>query len=433
MLPPKQRSRLRLNLRQLQNNMATHTQPETVAPLDLTKWRPVPNILIGVGAIGVLVGLAVGGLRQQFLFSWLTAYMFYLSLMLGGMFLVIVHHLTDANWSVPIRRLEEHMACLSWVMVPLFLPQAIFAKQIWPWMTSSPDADHALAAKHPLLTTPGFYISALICFAVWIFFSFQLRRCSLNQDKDGAAVWTKRMRVLSSFGVVLFALSLTTGAVMWIKALQHEWFSTMFGVWYFAGSVWLALATLYIIVMILKRNGPLRQVAGTTQFYFMGSLFFAFTVFYSYVTFAQYFIIWNANIPEETFWYNVRENGQWYYIGIFIIFGHFFVPFLLLLRIDAKLYFPLMLFIAVWAWLMHYIDMQFNIMPVLHKDTFVLHWLDIACMAFIGGVVTKVFIASYLNHPPYPQRDPRLSETLGIYPTTEPAPQQQVPSSAHPV
>src|SRR4051812_45274853 len=101
----------------LANNMASsYSQTEHVEPLDLKKWRPVPTVLIAVGAIGVLIGLAVGSLRQQFLFSWLTAYMFYLSFVLGGMFLVIVHHLTDANWSVPIRRINENLACLSWVM-----------------------------------------------------------------------------------------------------------------------------------------------------------------------------------------------------------------------------------------------------------------------------------------------------------------------------
>jgi hypothetical protein len=412
--------------------MAGYSQTENVAPLDLSKWRPVPLVLMVLGGIGVLIGLCVPSLRPQFLFSWLTAYMFYLSLVLGGMFMVIVHHLTDANWSVPIRRISENIACLSWVMPLLFIPQFIFPGQIWEWWNIPRDEDHALNSKYPLLTHNGFYIAAAICFLAWIFFSFQLRACSLAQDKDGAAKWTKKMRVLSSFGIIVFALSFTMASIMWIKALQHEWFSTMFGVWYFAAGTWLTLATIYVITMTMKRLGPLRQVAGVTQFYFIGSLFFAFTVFYSYVTFAQYFIIWNANIPEETFWYNLRENGTWYQLGIFIIFAHFFVPFLLLLRIDAKLYYPLMLFIAVWSWLVHYIDMQFNIMPAFHKDTFWLHWLDFACMMFMGGVLAKIFIASTLKHPPYPQRDPRLSETLGIYPTTEPAPQQQVPSSAHP-
>ncbi len=394
--------------------MATHQTTETVAPLDLSKWRPLSTILMAVGGLGALLGLIF--FRKQFAFSWLTTYMFYLSLMLGGLFLVIAHHLFDANWSIPIRRINENLACLAPVFAVLFLPIAFLAKDLYRWMNvADPTTDHALYSKHPLLTMPGFYIVAIICFVSWTLISWGLRAQSLAQDKTGAASHTKKMRVLASVGVVLFALTLTLAAIMWIKALQHQWFSTMFGVWYFAGSTWLTLATVYLITMCLKRMGPLREVAGSTQFYFIGSLLFAFTVFYAYVTFAQYFIIWNANIPEETFWYVLREKGTWFQISQIIIFGHFFVPFLLLLRIDIKLMFPIMAALTAWAWLMHWCDMQFNIMPVLHPDGFVLHWIDIACMAFFGGLLFKIWSAWYFRYPPFPQRDPRIAETLGVY------------------
>jgi hypothetical protein len=331
------------------------------------------------------------------------------------MFLVIVHHLFDASWSVPIRRINEHLACLAPLMAVLWLPIGFLAKDLYHWMSVDPASDHALHSKEPLLTMSGFYIVAIVCFVVWTLISWGLRAQSLAQDRTGAASHTKRMRVLASVGVVLFALTLTMASIMWIKALQHHWFSTMFGVWYFAGSTWLTLATVYFITMCLKRTGPLRDVAGTTQFYFLGSLLFAFTVFYAYVTFAQYFIIWNANIPEETFWYVLREKGTWYDIGQIIIFGHFFVPFLLLLRIDIKLMFPIMGALTAWTWLMHYCDMQFNIMPAFRESGFVLHWIDIACMAFMGGLLAKVWMGWYAKHPPFPHNDPRMAETLGVY------------------
>lgn len=372
-------------------------------------------VLMAVGGLGAFLGALVN--IQQFAFSWLTTFMFYLSLMLGGLFLVLVHHLFDANWSVPIRRINENLACLAPLMAVLFLPIAILAKPyLYGWMrVADPHSDHALHSKHPLLTMPGFYIVAIACFVIWTFFAYALRAQSLAQDKDGAASHTRKMRVLASFGVVGFALSLTMGAIMWIKALQHQWFSTMFGVWYFAGSAWLTLATVYFITMTLKRMGPLRAVVGKTQFYFIGSLMFAFTVFYSYVTFSQYFIIWNANIPEETFWYVLREKGSWFQLSQVIIFGHFFLPFLILLRIDVKNTYWIMVPVCAWAWLMHWCDMQFNIMPVLHKDGFVLHWIDISCMAFFGGLLFTAWKKMYYKYPAYPQKDPRMAETLGVY------------------
>lgn len=408
--------------------MASHTNIEHAQPLDFSKWRSVPYILMALGGLGALVGLIFT--RKQFLFSWLTAYMFFLSLILGSLFLVIVHHLFDANWSVPLRRINENMSCLSWVMALMFIPILIFPRDVYAWMNLQATPDHALQTKYPLLSTVGFYIASISCFAVWIFFSFRLRHWSLEQDRTGSALCTKKMRVLASFGVVFFALSLTMAAILWMKALQHGWFSTMYGVWYFAGSAWLTLATLYVITATLKRQGPLREVVGKTQFYFIGSLLFAFTVFHAYVTFSQYFIIWNANIPEETFWYVWREKGTWYSWGIFLIFGHFFIPFLSLLRIDAKLWYPWMLAIAVWAWIMHYWDIAYNVLPVIHPDGVSFHWLDFTCMAFFAGVLAIAFIRSFLSHPPFPQKDPRMAETLGLYLTPTGGPRQQTPDAA---
>jgi len=401
--------------------MASHQTTESVAPLDLAKWRPLPLVCIVIGGIGVLIGAFVPSLREHFAFSWLVSFMFFLSIVMGGFFLTIVHHLFDASWSVPTRRITEHLACLAPVMAVLFIPIAIFRKTLYHWMNVNPATDQALKAKAGLLNETGFFVVSIVCLVLWTLLSWALRSESLAQDKDGAAIHTKRLRVLSSIGVVTFGLTLTLAAIMWIKSEQHHWFSTMFGVWYFAGSVWLTLSVLYVIVMALQRIGPLRQIVGPTQFYFIGSLIFAFTVFYAYVTFAQYFIIWNANVPEETFWYVLRERGTWFWISQIIIFGHFFVPFLLLLRIDVKLWFPIMTGLALWNGLMHYFDMHFNIMPAASfaKDGFAPHLLDIACMLFFFGVLSKVWLGMFFSHPPFPQRDPRIAETLGVYVESE--------------
>jgi hypothetical protein len=136
----------------------------------------------------------------------------------------------------------------------------------------------------------------------------------------------------------------------------------------FAGSVWLVLATIYVITMVLDRQRILSKVLHEHQYYFLGTLMFAFTVFYAYVTFSQYFIIWNANMPEETFYYVVREKGTWFFVSLVIIFGHFFLPFLALLRIDVKSNFAIMVPIAIWAWLMHFVDMTWNVMPIAFPE-----------------------------------------------------------------
>jgi hypothetical protein len=186
----------------------------------------------------------------------------------------------------------------------------------------------------------------------------------------------------------------------------------MYGVYYFAASVWVILATLYLIAGFLKRTGSLSGVVHTRQMHDIGVLLFAFTVFYAYIAFSQYFLIWNAAMPEETFWYVKREQGTWWQICMILIFGHFALPFLLLLRIDAKLSLTLMIPLCVWVWLMHFVDMSFNIIPLISPNGFQVHILDIACMMFFAGVLSLVFIKYYKSHPPYPIKDPRLGEAL---------------------
>jgi hypothetical protein len=252
---------------------------------------------------------------------------------------------------------------------------------------------------------------------VWWFLTNRLRYWSLKQDETGGALPTHRMRFFSAIGVFLYAVTLTLAAIMWVKALQHQWFSTMYGVYYFAGSVWLTLATAYVITMILDRQGVLTEVLHEHQYYFIGSLMFAFTVFYAYVTFAQYFIIWNGNMPDETFWYVLRERGTWWWVSMVIIFGHFFVPFLGLLRIDVKHIFPYMVPICAWAWLMHWVDLSFNIMPIPHPNGFPWQWvwLSAGCGAFMAGFLAWRFLKDFAAHPPYPIKDPRLIEAMGYY------------------
>jgi hypothetical protein len=395
------------------------SKPAKLQPLDLSKWRNVPTILIGAGGVLALLGLIVDHKNHfsQFASSWLLAFMFCLSIGIGALFLVLAHHLFDAGWSVPIRRFCEHLASLLPFMVIFWIPVAIFRKQLYSWMTISPSSTEALATKQPLFTETGFFVVSLGIFVVWYILTRGLRAWSIKQDTMGGSLPTYEMRSYSYWGIFAFAATVTGAAIMWMKAMQFHWFSTMYGVIYFASSVWMTLALVYVITMVLSRQGVLTDVLHEHQFYFIGSLMFAFTVFYAYVHFAQYFIIWNGNIPEETFWYIIRENHTWFLIGMIIIFGHFFGPFLLLLRIDWKSVFPFMTILGAWIWLMHYFDLAFNIHPVLHPDGYPWQWiwLDFGCIAFMVGILTKIFLAKFAAAAPYPLKDPRLIEAMGHY------------------
>lgn len=346
-------------------------------------------------------------------YSYLTAYMFCLSLCMGALFLVFLHHLFDASWSAPVRRVAEQMSALlfPWMLV-LLLPILALQSKIYPWLSIDPATDHSLDVKKILFNRIAFNVLVPALVLSWGLIAHTFRRWSIAQDKDGAAIWTKKSRVLAAVGIFYFAFSLTLGCFYLMKSLQHQFFSTMYGVYYFAGSVWTTLATVWVVVLYFKDRGPLSQVISKRQIQDLGVLFFAFTIFYAYIHFSQYFIIWNAAIPEETFWYVGREQGSWKWVGFTILFGHFFVPFLVLLNQDVKMNPAIMVPMAAWAWLMHYVDMTFNIMPVPHPHGLHVTFWDPLFWAGMVAVLGYFFLKNFRSAAPYPLRDPRLKEAV---------------------
>ena len=445
------------------------SQPESKLPAWAGK---LPLILIVVGALLAILGIATNAVH--FTHAWLVSFMFYLSICLGGFFLVLLHYLLDTHWIVPIRRIAEHLSCILPLLVVFFIPIAIWSsaefvtvsdgaatygkeqavkaekagekaaiangekveaeaeghgdkggkRAFYSWMQSEQEYnethethDHAWYAKKGYLNSGFWHLRWVACFVLWGVFTWLIRKHSVAQDADGASKWTGYNRKLAAGGIFVFATTLTIGAVDWMKGLERQWFSTMYGVYYFAGSVWVSLITIYVIALMMKNFGPLKDVVQKKTLKDNGTLFFAFTVFYAYIHFSQYFLIWNASIPEETFWYVKREQGPWWNVGMLIIFGHFFVPFLALLRQDVKVKPEVMGTVAVLAWFLHFCDMSYNIMPLIHDSSdWMSHiWIDLGCMAFMGGCVSMVFLHFFKKNAPYPQKDPRIAETMGVY------------------
>ena len=399
----------------MSSNDTTH-----LPPLDLSGWRKLPAVLMVIGGFLSVAGAALSYARNdfhEFGFSWLLAFMFYYSIALGALFMVMVHHLTDAGWSVGIRRFCEHIASLlfPWLLI-LFLPVILLSSKIYSWMTFDPAANNLVAAKFPVFTCSGFIVTSAVFFGIWWLLTSQLSRWSLKQDETGSAECTRKMRFYSGWGIVAFALTLTFSGVLWMKATSYQWFSCIYGVYFFSDCAWIGLATIYVIAAVLLRQGILKPVLKQHYFYFIGMLLLAFTLFSAYTEFAQYFVIWNANTPEETFWYLIREHGNWWTLSMILIFGHFFVPFFVLLPEKIKMNFKVIIPVCLWIWLMHALDLAFNIFPALHPNNYPLRWvwLPLGCLMFMGGFLATIFLKKFNAHPPYPQRDPRLLEAMGV-------------------
>ncbi len=352
---------------------------------------------------------------KQAAFSWLFAFVFCYSLALGSFFWIILHHAANAGWSVAVRRQLENVAGLFPYLTFFFIPVVFGAKLLYHWMDAEANQHDPLwISKRPFLNDAFFWVRAVLYFGFFGLASWLLRRFSTRQDVTGDVRLSIRLRKLSLGFLPLFAFGLTFSAFDWMMSLDFHWFSTMWGVYLFAGSAWSSMALLILIVTALKSRGYL-SVVSLEHYHIMGKLLFAFTVFWAYIAFSQYFLIWYANIPEETSFFFHRTQGNWKFYSLFlIIIGHFFVPFVLLLTQWIKRQPALLCFICVWVLAMHVADIYWLIMPNLHAEGVQVSWMDITSLVGILSSLAFLFLRGIGKHALYPTQDPRLEESVHL-------------------
>ncbi len=384
-------------------------------------------ICLALTFLGIWMGFAKGDSRPTY--GVLIMFSFYLSIGLGMLLLTMLHHLFGAGWSViPRRQLEHGITTFPWlglIFVPFLIISYLTGVEdqgfIWKWFNENAVADDVLYQKKKWwLDETFFLIRYFVYFGGWMLIASKLRRCSINQDEDGDPKWSRSAAKWSAFGIIFTALTLTGASIDWIKALEFHWFSTMYGVWFFSASMRAALAiTALACLWQVYKNGPLAGLFNTGHLYDLGCIQLAFTVFWAYISFSQYFLIYNANIPEETFWYVMREQGAWWHVSMGLIFGHFLFSFLFLLFYGNKVRAAPMIFISVWVLFWHMADLYFNILPSkrLDYDLYISYPLsitiwDLTAFLGIGGICAWSYLRSWKSSNIIPIRDPRISESL---------------------
>ena len=370
-------------------------------------------IAFAVLSFGVLLFGAILD-PKQFAFSYLFGYTVFLTICMGGLFWTMVHHALDAEWSVVVRRQMENMASLLLVMAVLFIPFIFVAPHLWYWMTKSPGQDILLDEKWPYLTKWFFWIRAGFYFVFFGVCATLLRSFSLAQDKDGAPRYTIYNRRVVFSSALLFAVCLTFAAIDWLMGLDYHWFSTMWGVYIFAGTALSSMCVLVLIITALRGAGYFKNVITTEHYHIMGKLMLAFTIFWAYIAFSQYMLIWYSNIPEETVYFLRRNTGTWWYLQLLLVAGHFFVPFLLLLPNFGKRSPAFLCGMAIWILAMHVLDIYIIVLPAYHKAGVSVSYLDLFSLLAIGCTLAAVFLKRLGDGALYPLKDPRLPQSLSL-------------------
>jgi len=412
----------------------------SVASLPVSAAAPAPaartGLALGIGLAGLAVtaaGFFVSDPRLVAI-SWLMGVGYWTLIVVGMLMLVLLHHLFDASWGIVIRRQFEHwLAALPWLallFVPLILISAYGKTSGLVWLWMNPHAllpgthetvgeDILYLKKADYLNVPFFMLRFVVFFGIWIGLAAVMRRNSFRQDADGDPKWTFSSRVWSGAGVPLCGLAITFAFIDWFKSLEYHWFSTIYGVYCFATGMRGALAVGVLLMLWLYRRGDYRGILNHNHLHSIGQLLLTFTIFWAYIAFSQYFLIWNANVPEETFYFNLREYGDWWWIGMAIVFLYFLFPFCFLLSYRHKLDHGRARFIAGWILVMLFVDVAFNTLPAvkdaggLPRPFFspALVW-DAAALSGVGGICVWAYLRSFATTRLLPIRDPRIVECL---------------------
>lgn len=380
--------------------------------------KDLPSSVNKIGLTLLVAGLLVVGIsyfvdHTRSAFNNLILLMFLTSIGLGSLFLVAIEYLGGAVWSTPFRRVSEFLAAILIVVPIVAIPVYFNLHDIFHWThTEAVANDVMLKGKSSYLNESFFTIRVVAFFAIWLLFYFLIVKNSKKQDETKDQKLTSWNIKLSAVFMPVFALTITFAAIDWIMSLNPHWFSTIFGVYYFTGTLLAALAAGTFIIIKLNENGYLVKGLKRDHYYSLGALLFAFTNFWAYIAFSQFMLIWYANLPEETVFFMDRFQGSWIYISVGLIFVRFVIPYAGLLSQPSKMNAKNLKFFSLWILFAHFYDLYWLIMPNYSKEGFVFGWIELGYPLVALGIIALVFGKKAKKENVIPIGDPKLQRGL---------------------
>ncbi len=385
--------------------------------------KDLPAGLSKTGVILLVVGIVLSLLaffvdRERAIFNYLVTYMMIVSIGLGSLFLIALEYIAGADWSTPIRRIPEFFAGLLPLLFILVIPLLVFHHDLFHWAHEEAVAeDKILQGKAPYLNITFFVIRTFVFIGLWSLFYWVMTRNSRKQDQSkDQKLTTKNIRLAAIF-IPVFALSITFTAIDFMMSLEPHWFSTIFGVYFFSGTVVAALAAITFVIVKLKEKDYFSPWMNDDHLFSLGALLFAFINFWAYIAFSQFLLIWYADLPEETFWFLTRWEGSWVFFSIGLIVIHFLVPYFALLTQPSKMNPKRLKFIAVWLLFAHLFDLFWLIMPNMGsmKTGYTFSWIDLVFPIAGIGIVILVFNYKTKKDNLIPIGDPKLKRGIDFH------------------
>jgi hypothetical protein len=373
---------------------------------------------------GMMIGIAgavIGGLGvvlqpDQFMPSWLIGFLFCFGLSMGCLALLMLQHMTGGQWGLVTRRIFEAGSRLIPLCVLLFIPVAVFAPKLYLWARpEAVAASEILKMKAPYLNYGFFVARAVVYFAIWLFGMMMLNKWSAQQDAGEVAQTeedTRRFRVLSAPGLLIYIILLSLAAVDWIMSLTPEWYSTIFGLILVVGQGLSALSLAVAVLAILVTREPMNGLLKARHFHDLGKLMLAFVMLWAYFSFSQFLIIWAGNLPEEIPYYLDRLRGGWQYLSLALVVGHFILPFCLLLSQDLKKRPQLLSRVAWFIIAIRLYDLIWLVAPTFNQGALPISLANVGIPLALAGLWVFLFAGQLRKRALVPVNDPYFKHML---------------------
>jgi len=362
-----------------------------------------------LGLAGVLLAVVAFLFdRDQFLRSYLFAYLYWTGMALGCLAILLLHHVVGGKWGMLIRRLCEAGARTLPFMAVLLVPILFGMRTLYVWARPEAVNDANIQSKAAYLNIPFFIGRAVIYFAIWFVYSHLLTEWSAEQDRTGDERLIGKMRVVSAPGLVVFTLTATFAFIDWVMSLEPHWFSTIYGAMFIVGETLEAFAFVIALMIVLSKLSPIKEFVTAQHIHDLGNLMFAFMVLWAYLSFSQFLIIWAGNLPQEIPWYVSRLRGGWGWVALTLVAFHFAIPFVLLLMRGIKRHADRLFRVCLLMIAIRLVDVYWITEPAFFEQNIRIHWTDFVTPLAVGGLWLAVFFGHLKSRPLLPMRDPRL-------------------------
>ena len=367
--------------------------------------------------IGVL-GLAFGLFKdtERAWTSYLVSFFYFSCVSLGGMFFIAFNYAAKAGWSSSIRRLAESLT--SFIPVIFFggLILIFGFKYLYPW--ADPAQAHRMTGGKAIYLAPWFVVLRLALFGIgcWLF-----KKCivgnSIKQDSSGDSSLTFKNTTLSIAYIAFFAILFSLFSIDLLMSLLPSWYSTIFGIYAFAGMIQTTMAVLSILIVWLKNSEWVSGYFTVEHQHDIGKFLKGFTIFWAYIAFSQFMLIWYANIPEETEFYLMRSHSGWLAISFGLLIFRFVIPFLALLPRDAKRNNKNLVAVSILVLIMQYVDLYWLVYPNFFEGEPQFGIIEVSIFLGFAGLFVKLLTRFLSQNNIVAIKDPRLHEALNHHVT----------------